>query len=292
MTPRPPNFFIVGAPKCGTSAMSWYVAEHPDVFITRPKEPAYFAFDIEDPVVRPPGASWSWYMGLFEDAGDVKYLGEASVFYLFSEVAIPKIEETVPDARYVAMFRNPVDLVHSFHSQLVFSGQETEEDFEAAWRRGPIEGESVLLDYSRVGSLGEQYGRMLETVDPSRVHAIVYDDLRADTRAEYLRVLDFLGLEDDGRTNFRVVNPNRSHRSKTLTKVLDLVPDPAPIKKLLGIERVGLMKWIREKNMKIHSREPLRADFRRELQAHFADDVALLGKLLGRDDVNAWCRPE
>lgn len=292
MTFRLPNFFIVGAPKCGTTAMSLYLSEHPDVFITQPKEPGYFAFDIADPEVRHRGIDWRWYTGLYAGAGDVRYLGEATVFYLFSKVAIPTIEETVPAARYLVMVRNPADLVHSFHSQLVFNGQEKEEDFETAWRRGPIEGESELLDYSAIGRLGEQYRRMLDVVDSPRVHAIVYDDLKSDARGEYLRVLAFLGLDDDGRRSFPVVNPNRSHRSKTLTKLLDLVPNPAPIKKLFGIERIGVVGAIRARNVRLQSRKPLRADFRRELQEHFADDVALLGELLGRDDVNAWCRPE
>ena len=45
MTARP-NFFIVGAPKCGTTALSHYLRQHPRIFFSLPKEPHYFATDL------------------------------------------------------------------------------------------------------------------------------------------------------------------------------------------------------------------------------------------------------
>ena len=143
MTSPVPGFFIVGAPKTGTSAMWRYLMDHPDVFMSAKKEPHYYATDIVDPIVRDPSLGIDWYLSLFRDAGDAKVVGEASIFYLFSKAAIPALRDAYPDAKILVMVRNPVDLIHSFHSQLLYSGQETEKSFERAWalcRQGPRAG--------------------------------------------------------------------------------------------------------------------------------------------------------
>ena len=81
---RRPNFFIAGAAKSGTSAMWRYLSTHPDIFFSRLKEPHFFASDLDDSVVRNPELTMDDYLSLFDDAGDAKVVGEASVHYLFS----------------------------------------------------------------------------------------------------------------------------------------------------------------------------------------------------------------
>ena len=83
-----PNFFIVGGPKCGTTAMVEYLRTHPDVFISEPKEPNYLADDM-------PGMKYvdteEEYLNLFKKAGSNKVIGDASIFYMFSKEAIKNI---------------------------------------------------------------------------------------------------------------------------------------------------------------------------------------------------------
>lgn len=278
-----PNFFIVGAPKCGTTAMWRYLSDHPRVFMTRHKEPHYFASDLDDPVLRSPDVSFDWYRSLFEDAGDATVVGEASVLYLFSGVAPARIKETYPSAKVLVMLRNPVDLVYSFHNTLLYSGQEQERDFHLAWRLQDSRGGSPLLEYGEVGKLGKQVERLLSVFGREQVLMVLFEDFTADPAREYARVLSFLDLPADERASFPVVNPSRRHRSELVRELIERLPDPKPIKRLLGVRRLGLTDRIQRWNLGRRERPPLSPAFRAELTDYFAPDVKRLSELLDRD---------
>ena len=127
-----PNFFIVGAPKCGTTALYEYLRPHPNIFMSEVKEPHFFAKDFG---AYPRIKTLREYNAIFAGSTEEHLrVGEASVYYLRSSVAIANIHEFNPEARLIAMFRNPVEMVHSFHSQLLYISEETVADFETAWR--------------------------------------------------------------------------------------------------------------------------------------------------------------
>src|SRR5665647_751711 len=110
-----PDFFIVGAPKCGTTAMNNYLAQHPDVFMAQ-KEIHYFGSDLKMRVK----VSESEYLNYFQNAEEKKLIGEASVWYLFSEKAAAEIKAFSPQAKIIIMLRDPIDVLHSLHSQHLF----------------------------------------------------------------------------------------------------------------------------------------------------------------------------
>ena len=126
---RTPNLFIVGAPKCGTTSLDNYLRQHPDVFMSPKKEPHYFGSDLYAPrFIR----DWETYRVLFSGATDEAVVGEASVWYLYSQNAAREIHSVCPNAKIIIMLRNPVDQMHSLHSQRLYSGLETIRDFEDA----------------------------------------------------------------------------------------------------------------------------------------------------------------
>ena len=129
-----PNLFIVGAPKSGTTALSDYLREHPNIFISVPKEPHFFAIDL--PGHRRKFDTYAKYIRLFENA-DEHVVGEASVHYLYSQKAIENIYEFNSEARLIAMLRKPVEMVYSMHSQALASLNEDVTDFEKAWELEP-----------------------------------------------------------------------------------------------------------------------------------------------------------
>jgi len=149
-----PNFFIIGAPKCGTTAMSRYLADHPDIHMSKRKELHFFNDDLHDPIVRRPWSSEVQYLKEFDAPSGTRIVGEASVFYAYSDVAVSRIREFDTQAKIAFMVRNPVDLVHSFHSQLLFSGQETLRDLRDAWEKRDSREGSALLKYGEVARLG------------------------------------------------------------------------------------------------------------------------------------------
>ncbi|UCC88813.1 MAG: sulfotransferase, partial [Anaerolineales bacterium] len=98
-----PNFFIVGAPRCATTALYRYLCDHPNIFMPRVKEPHFFAEDIS---VGKPTKTLDWYMGLFEESSEEHLaVGEASVFYLYSSVAVRRIYEFNKEAKIIVILR-------------------------------------------------------------------------------------------------------------------------------------------------------------------------------------------
>ena len=151
-----PNFFIIGAPKCGTTALSEYLREHPNIYMCTPKEPHYFDYDFEQ---YREVETLDEYLGLFEAATTEHIaIGEASACYLYSSVALEDIYQFAPQAKIIVMLRNPVDLAYSYHSQLLYASDENVPDFEQAWRLQDIRREgkkipprcrdSALLQYA------------------------------------------------------------------------------------------------------------------------------------------------
>ena len=225
---RRPNTFILGAPKCGTTALSEYLREHPRAFLSQPKEPHYFCEDF-DYYYAPGQRTEDHYLGLFAAAADEHIaVAEASVWYLYSSDAARNIAAFDPAARAVVMLRNPVDLVPSLHSQLLYMLDEDEPDLARAWelQEARSRGERVpatarvpaFLQYGEAARLGAQLARVYEALPREQVLTIVFDDLRDDTGAVYRRTLEFLGLPDDGRADFPRVNENKVHRAEAVAR--------------------------------------------------------------------------
>jgi len=282
-----PNFFIIGAPKCGTTAMSRYLADHPDIHMSKRKELHFFNDDLHDPIVRRPWSSEVQYLKEFDAPSGTRIVGEASVFYAYSDVAVSRIREFDTQAKIAFMVRNPVDLVHSFHSQLLFSGQETLRDLRDAWEKRDSREGSALLKYGEVARLGSQLKRVLSTFPKEQVHVTVYDDFRADPATAYADMLHFLDVRPDGRADFPVVNANRGYRWLGLHRIQRQLPNPSGLKRFLGIKRFGIFDRIDAINFKRFERQRMPSDIQTEIARHFTDEVRLLSDLLGRD-LMAW----
>lgn len=291
---RLPNFFIVGAPKCGTTSLARWLAEHPAIYMSPLKEPCYFSYDIGNRRVE----NWDTYLKLFQLAGQShKAVGEASTTYLFSQVAIPAIEQQLSGARYIVMVRNPVEMAYSLHEQQLRSFNETVEDFRIAWALAPERRagrkvppgckDPILLDYPAWCRLGEQLERLYSLVPKERVLVLVLDDVRQNPRQEYLKVLTFLQVPDDGKEDFPVHNPAREWRSRRIGRVIRALAKTVAFSKhvrgWLPRRSFGIVDRLITWNTRYRPRPPLPPDLRAELAAFFADDVRKLEELLGRD---------
>ncbi len=292
-----PNFFIVGAPKCGTTALYEYLRPHPNIFMPRVKEPHYFAKDLGTyPFIK----TLDDYLGLFADAGPQHLrVGEASVYYLRSATAIANIRQFNPDAKLIAMFRNPVEMVHSLHAQLLYVAEEDETNFEIAWRMQerrragidlpPRSRGGFLVQYAEVGQFGTQVERLLSVFPAAQVKLILYDDFAASPQAVYDEVVEFLGIPHDGRTEFPRINEAKRARLGWLRDFYRKPPAPLRsafrgLKRAVGGGSLGAVaKKIVALNTVKEGREPLSREFRSELAAAFRDEVALLSRLLERD---------
>ncbi|MCS6941797.1 MAG: sulfotransferase domain-containing protein [Geminocystis sp.] len=287
---RKPNFFIIGAPKCGTGSLASWLAGHPNVYMSPVKEPNCFNTD-QNARVRFQGEE---YEALFRRANSSHLaVGEASVWYLASEVAVPKILEYADCPKFIVMVRNPVEMAYSLHDHMLYYGIEDEKDFGKAWQlqkerargrnipRGCFEPKH--FQYGWACSLGHHIERLLSFVERKQVHFVFLDDIRKDARSEYLKVLNFLGLEDDGRTEFPAKNTAKEHRLQFIAPILRW---GATFKKRIGIYKsLGIVKL----NTRYRQRPPMDNQLRAELIQYFREDIRLMERLLNRD-LSDWLR--
>ena len=299
-----PGFFIIGAPKCGTTALSEYLREHPKVFVSDPKEPHFFATDF--PKYRLV-QTMDEYLGLFKRATDDHLaVGEASVHYLFSDEAVPAILEFEPDAKLVVMLRDPVNMVHSLHTQFLFSFNETEEDFEKAWalQDERASGRHVpkttrvpaMLQYRSVAKYGDQSERLFSRVSRDQVLVILFDDFKKDAKSVYEQTLTFLGVPSDGRNEFPHVNVSKGHRVRLLGRFLERPPkvwtaSTAFVRRMFGLDRIGLSQFLLELNKEPQPRKPLSLEMRKVLVETYREDILNLAGILDCD-LSSWLELE
>lgn len=291
-----PNFFIVGAPKCGTTALSEYLRGHPAVFLSRPKEPHFFATDL-------PGTRYVTtlddYLRLFAGRKAThKAVGEASVWYLYSAQAIRRIHDFNPDARLIVMLRNPLDMIPSLHGHMLFAFNEDRADLAEAWRlqEQRSRGEALpakcfepkLLQYAAIGCLGAQVARLLSVFPREQVHVVLFDDWITNPGRAYRAVLDFLGLADDGRSRFPPVNVRKQHRFPLLGSLLLRPPAPAravwrKLRALTGPSISLPVEALIRMNAKASPTIPLHGDIIQLMNTHFKQDIVGLEGIVGRN---------
>jgi hypothetical protein len=296
------NFFIIGAPKCGTTALCKYLAERDDVFFSTPKECNYFNTDFSEEYrkkyvhLQRLLTSDEEYTNAFFGGANESHLavGEGSTRYLISKEAPVRIRNYNPYARIIVMLRNPVSMAPSMHSQEFFMLNENVKTFERAWglqeerRRGrslpagcP---DPQLLQYRTACMLGAHMKRLYDVFPREQVLAIMFDRFVKETRAVYNEVLEFLELPADSRTDFPKINQRKVYRSTLLAKLLShylLDYYLLKTKRITGIDLREMKAFLSKFNVRDKKTEILNEGLRRELFQAFSSDVDLLENLLG-----------
>ncbi len=305
-TPRP-DFFVVGAPKCGTTAMFDYLTQHPEIGMCPLISVHQFAPDLpyrghERLGARMDPQSEEDYLSLFQAAGGCKRVGESSVWYLWSARAAEEIKEFAPDAQIVVMLRNPVEMLPALHSEMVFTGRESITDFEqalaldSARESGDAPSALPSTSYRAAARFAPQIRRYLEVFGQEQVHVILLDRLRADTLGEYQRLCRFLQVDPTFVPAIQVVNPNKKVRSHLAHSIARRPPGPVrrPLRALVPAGtrnriRLAVRRLEKRVNIQHAARAPLPPGVREQLAAEFAEDVESLGKLIG-EDLSSWTR--
>ena len=304
---KKPDFFIVGAPKCGTTALAGHLAGHPAIYMPR-KEMHFFGSDLKF------GRNFyrrdlETYLAEFNLWNGQARVGEASVWYLFSERAAAEIKGFNPEASIIILLREPVSMLYSLYYQFLCDGNEYLPTFEEALaaendrRAGRGAGRLTYLlqalAYRSTASFSGQVRRYFEQFGRERVHVIIYDDLAADTADTYQETLDFLGVSCDS------VDPPAGEATGSMTVVSPVLRaflnDPVvrgaaiaarrwlPRPFFTAIQTIGLQ--LCSLNGRPLKRPPILADTRHALQREFAPEVERLSALLGRD-LTHWSRSE
>ncbi|MCB1860746.1 MAG: sulfotransferase domain-containing protein [Gammaproteobacteria bacterium] len=303
-TPRKPDFFLVGAPRCATTAMFAYLGQHPQIFLPLRKEVHYFGSDL----TRTPGNPWfvtneQDYLALFKEAPESKIVGEASVLYLYSSQAAAEIKAFQPEAKIIIQLRNPIDMLYSYHGQNLLAVQEDIQDFQEAYncveqrrRRESIPRWCIMpeqLLYPDIAQFSAQVERYYDQFGRDRVHIMIYDDFRKDTKGEFSRLLSFLGVDPGFEPQFNSINSHRKVRFRWLQGQTQLPSLPIRLLLKLMSDKRGYHALIRlaTLNSTPAKRLPLKPEFKARLKREFSGDIQKLGELLGRD-LSHWVREQ
>lgn len=295
-----PDFLLIGTPKGGTTALHAALVAHPQLRMSRVKEPKFFLCDGRPPPrsgQRGPGDAhsareWVWreqdYRQLFEDRPSGVLAGESTPFYLYDRAAQRRIAAAVPHARLIAVIRDPVDRAYSNWTHLRSDGLEREPDFIKALA---LESERVehgyapFWHYSRLGRYGEQLQHLYTLFPREQVLVLRYRQLAEEPDRTLDTVCDFLGVarhpaarsKPDNVHPFVAAGPRTSALGATIRAgaALGAFAPPQVWRRVEAPLRRALHRGG-------GARPPLSVDQRRAALAPLADDIGLLEEVTGQ----------
>jgi len=296
-----PDFLIIGAAKSGTTAMFEYMQENPEVFLTDPKEPHYYALAGTTPAFTGPGDAesinrWSVtergaYSALYASASSGQTMGEASVSTLYLPGAAERLAEEAPDAKLICVLRDPADRAFSGYSFMRTRTWEPLDEFAAALadeERRIAAGWHHIWHYASMGFYGRQLERFLAVFPQDQLLVLNHEFLRSDPSACMARVYDFIGVRPCGIS--RTPAPHRSGepRSRALSKV---ITTHHPLKKLVAplipiSARARLRNAVQKRNV---VKQSYPDEVRAVLIERFVADMELLESLTDID-TESWRR--
>ncbi len=286
-----PNFLILGAQKAGTTSLYHYLAQHPELFMCPVKEPHYFSWgdlkigpDLSPDLDR--GLTLADYRRLFARVRGEKAIGEASTTYLASARAARRIRELIPEARMIAVLRDPAERAHSNY---VFNRKQLLDHAGDLCRALELEDERLAAGlgigygYREKGFYHAQLSEYYRLFDRRQIRIFLYQDLVTDPRAMLREIFGFLavdeGFEPDISVKYNVSGAPRSRLVETGLRLLQ--PVRAHLERRLPARLVsGVGKMVLQ-------RQEQEAGARRALIEAYRDDVLRLQDLIGRE-LSAW----
>jgi hypothetical protein len=294
-----PDFLIAGAPKAGTTALHVALARHPQLYLSRLKEPKFFLTDGPPRAQGGPGDARTlleqvWqrdkYEALFADAPPGALLGESTSLYLHDPVAIQRIRTAIPDVRVIALLRDPVDRAHSNWAHLWSAGLEPEHDFVTACRledKRAADGWAPFWRYLSLGKYGEQLEHLWSLFPREQTLVLRYRELRESPAGTLNRITTFLGVAPGVVTETTAENvtthASPSPVNRAVAQALRFGSSvearlPNPLARGLGPTNRFLSRHLQREQ---RIREPLTRDQRAALIPHFTQDVTLLEQVTG-----------
>lgn len=300
-----PDFLVIGVPKAGTTAVHAALANHPELFLSPVKEPKFFLTDGPPPTRGGPGDAQTYrehiwrrsdYEALFDAAPHGALRGESTPFYLYDRHAQCRIHAAIPDARMIALLRDPMERAHSNWAHLWSAGLEPIDDFIEACRaegRRAEAGWATFWRYISLGRYGEQLQRLYDLFPRKQVLTLRYQMLCREPARALDRICEFLGVRTGLVDSVPLENVTNHVADSTSTRLLRRLLRagarigtrvPAPVRQTM---RQPLLTAL---NRDPRPRQPLTWEQRRELIPCFAADIALLESLTGEDYAD-WLRP-
>lgn len=296
-----PNFLVIGAAKSGTSSLYMYLKQHPEIYMSPVKEPHFFSFDAESKMTKGPGdpiheaiTDFNAYQAQFDGVTDEKAIGEASTSYLYRPEAPGRIHSTLPDAKLIAILRNPVDRAFSAYMHVVRDKRETAKNFTEALTREENRKAAnwePIWHFTSVGRYYEQLKRYYDLFPPEQIRIYLYEDLNQDQGNLLTDIYQYLDVDPSFKPGSTArYNASGQIKSETVLRTSKwLFSKPNPIRwvsrKIIPESwRLNFATWVRRSNLK---RQEMPPKVRRQLQESFKAEIEQLEGLINRD-LSAW----
>lgn len=296
---RMPDFLVIGAARSGTTALHAYLRQHPAIHMSAVKEPNFFAYEGERPACRGPGADYinnsitdpEAYAALFADAPPDALCGEASPLYLYSPEAPARAARRIPQARLVAILRNPVEQAWSHFLYAKRQRLEPLDDFAEALRREEerlAAGWQPLFGYSRFPRYHEQLSRWRAHFPEERILIRLYEDFEADPAGVAAEIFRFLGVAADFRPDMSW-RPNAGGVPRSAL-IQDLLLKPSLLTRAVAaVTPEETRRRVRDALVRRNLRrgQEMSGEAREILNERLREEILRLQDLLGRD-LGAW----
>jgi Sulfotransferase domain len=298
-----PSFFLLGATKAGTTSLHYYLAQHPDILMSDPKEPPFFRLQYGR------GPEWYWKT-YFRRYNGQRAAGDGAPQNLHLPFVAERIAATAPEARLMVLCRNPVDRAVSAWRHNVRLGVEALPFAEAVERnlrrleRGEtFEGEEGTRRYeefgAREGNAGlqrafgfyvepgyyaEHIERYRRLFGADRLLILFFEDLVADPAGTTARAVAFLGLPPHPLRDARPQNEATSAAATRLNSLISKLPGVRLASPQL---RARVRALVARAGKRGASPPPMDAAALQGLAAHYQPHTRRLAELTGRD-LAAW----
>ena len=215
-----PNFFIVGAPRAGTTSLYEYLSDIDGIYMSPIKQPHFFSVSVDEKILlQRPFRKENEYLKLFENVKNETAIGEATPVYLWDPEAPKLIKEKVPDAKIIIILRDPVERAFSHYLLTVGFGQESQ-SFSNAIQKAL----NAKPDYSggilESGFYGEQILRYMKFFDKNQIKIIIFEEFIKDTKSHMKEILDFLNVPAPLPENFKRIHNKFTVPKNKLVKLL------------------------------------------------------------------------
>jgi hypothetical protein len=283
-----PNFIVIGAAKAGTTALYWYLADHPAVFMSPVKETNYFAFGLDadgrllygNPELHHfPVKSLDEYKQLFAGAGNAVAIGEASPIYLECPQAADRIRKLLPETRIICGLRHPVDRAYSdYQMYLRARGQRLDPTRDltagAVWARPGSH-------WMQIGRYHEQLARYFTAFPRARIHVFLFDDLKQDALGTVQDVYRFLDIDPAFVPDLETPhNVGGMPANMLLERLFSNSGIRTVVRPLVLRRTVDWVRRLRTRNMR--QAPPIPAELKLELTRQFRADITKTSELIGR----------
>ena len=285
-----PNFLVIGAPKAGTTTLYQYLNQHPQVYMSPIKEPRFFCNDIKS-------IDLNNYSALFKGVTSEIAIGEASPQYLFNPIAPEQIHHYLPNAKLIAILRDPAERAYSDYIMRHYLMRRRTKvpgsnEQEIVAEVAKITQDGWIVNTGYYSTLLQRYFDLFER---EKIRVYLFEDLKSNPDALMADIFQFIGVNKNHTIDYSVSVYNKSGIPKN-EAFYNLINNFRILsnKKLLPLLPVILYNnfykiYVNLRNRNLAKAPKLPIEIRQQLIEVYREEILQLQDLLKRD-LSEWLK--